>query len=108
MNIKGSGASLMGLSGVKGSGASLNPIRRGTNDLKAELMPEAPVHKKSADLTNSVSSSMGAGECLMGEGAKKVVQKIASVKNLVISNLKESEVSESNDQCLTKSELNPI
>jgi len=98
MNIKGSGASLMGLSGVKGSGASLNPIRRVTNDLKVELMPEAaPVHKKSADLTNSVSTSMGGGECLMGEGVKKVVQKIASVKNLVITNLKESEVSESND-----------
>lgn len=39
MNIKGSGASLMGLSGVKGSGASLQnlmPIRRGTNDLKVD------------------------------------------------------------------------
>jgi len=97
MNIKGSGASLMGLSGVKGSGASLNPIRRGTNDLKVEMMPDATMHKKSADLTNSASSSLGAGECLMGEGVKKVVQKIASVKNLMSSNLKESEVSESND-----------
>lgn len=97
MNIKGSGASLMGLSGVKGSGASLNPIRRGTNDLKVEMMPEATMHKKSADLTNSASSSMGAGECLMGEGGKKVVQKISSVNNLMMGNLKESEVSDSND-----------
>ena len=97
MNIKGSGASLMGLSGVKGSGASLNPIRRGTNDLKVEIMPEATMHKKSADLTNSASSRLGASECLMGEGVKKVVQKIASVKNLMSSNLKESEVSDSND-----------
>ena len=87
----------MGLSGVKGSGASLNPIRRGTNDLKVELMPEATMHKKSADLSNSASSSLGAGECFMGEGVKKVVQKIGSVKNLRMGNLKESEVSDPND-----------
>jgi hypothetical protein len=65
MNIKGSGASLMGLSGVKGSGASLQsimPIRRGTNDLKIEHLES--IHKKSADLTLSGSNS---AECLISE-----------------------------------------
>jgi hypothetical protein len=65
MNIKGSGASLMGLSGVKGSGASLQnlmPIRRGTNDLKGDNIDS--IHKKSADLTLSGSNST---DCLIGE-----------------------------------------
>ena len=67
----------MGLSGgggVKGSGASLqnmHPIRRGTND----LIPES-VHKKSADLTNSVGENLMAGETSKGSNR---VQKIASV-----------------------------
>lgn len=97
MNIKGSGASLMGLSvggGVKGSGASLQshvqPLRRTTNDLKVE-MAEA-VHKKSADLTNSGSSG---AECLMGEAVSGKVQKIASVANLIAANLKASDISDS-------------
>jgi hypothetical protein len=66
MNIKGSGASLMGLSGVKGSGASLQNIthiRRGTNDLKLEEHLES-IHKKSADLTLTGSNS---AECLISE-----------------------------------------
>jgi hypothetical protein len=55
----------MGLSGVKGSGASLQnlmPIRRGTNDLKGDNIDS--IHKKSADLTLSGSNST---DCLIGE-----------------------------------------
>jgi|LauGreDrversion4_2_1035121.scaffolds.fasta_scaffold127777_1 hypothetical protein len=61
MNIKGSGASLLGgiSAGVKGSGASLQnmlPIRRGTNDLKVEMIESQ--HKKSADLSISHSDCL--------------------------------------------------
>ncbi len=56
MNIKGSGASLIGLSGLKGSGASLQnlqPLRRITNEAVAERNLR---HKKSLDLSDSPHS----------------------------------------------------
>ena len=95
----------MGLSGgggVKGSGASLqniNTIRRATND----LIPES-VHKKSADFTNSVGETLMMGETTHTKVPTRI-HKIDSVQNLVRVDLKESEVSDSNE---AKGDLNPI
>jgi len=89
--MKGSGASLIGISGVKGSGASLQHQIRGSEGLSKSdnlRVSEPNGHKKSADLANSPSSG---SESLIS--AKKV-QKNASLQNLISGQLRVSEISE--------------